>query len=258
MTKGTLYNYREPIEVAEGVYWVGFYDERASFPSNPYLMIDGEEVVVFDPASITEHQEVTLKIMNTVDPAKISYIVVHHPDPDICSALPSLQGAIKNNKLKVATFCRNRLFLHYYGVVVDYYDVDRHDYKLTLKSGRTLRFILTPHCHYPTAIMTYDEKQKILFSSDIFGTISFDWSLFAKEGYEEQMRLFHTGYMASNRHMRAVMEKVEELDIDIILPQHGSIIKGEMIPRCIEFLKNLDCGIDSAFRDEELYRWIPE
>jgi len=54
------------------------------------------------------------------------------------------------------------------------------------------------------------------------------------------------------------MEKFTQLDIEMILPQHGSILKGEMITRCIEYLKNLNCGIDASLSEKELYGWIPK
>ncbi len=257
MANEQFYNYYETIEVAEGVHWVGFFDVKTTLHCNPYLLIDKDEAVVFDPAGIPDYPTVASKIFSLIDPRLVNYIVMHHQDADLCASVKALAETITNKELKTVCHSRSRVFLHYYGIASKHYDVDKHDYKLTLKSGRTLRFILTPFCHFPAAIMTYDEKEKLLFSSDIFGAISSDWSLYAKEGYEEKMRLFHAGNMASNKHLRAVMEKVEELDIDKILPQHGSIIKGEMIPRCIEFLKNLDCGIDSKLTIEELYSWVP-
>ena len=84
----------------------------------------------------------------------------------------------------------------------------------------------------------------MLFTSDIFAAISDDWSLFARDGYEAQMDMFHMSYMPSKRHLNYVMDQFEKLDIKMILPQHGSVIQGKMIPRCINRLRQLECGID--------------
>ena len=258
MKEQLKYDYLEPIEVAEGVYWIGFYDEKATFHCNPYLLVDGDEAVVFDPGSITDYPKVASKICSVVDPEQISYIVLHHQDPDLCSAVPLLEDIIPNKQLKIVTHSRASVLIRYYGLKSEFYNIDRNGYSLTLKSGRQLRFMVTPFCHFPAAIVTYDEKQKLLFSADIFGAISTDWSIFAKEGYEKQMEAFHVGYMASHKHLSSVMEKFAQLDIEMILPQHGSILKGEMITRCIEYLKNLNCGIDSSLSEKELYGWIPK
>ncbi|GBE04627.1 nitric oxide reductase [bacterium BMS3Abin10] len=252
------YDYLEPIEVAKGVYWIGYYDEKASFHSNPYLLIDGDEAVVFDPAGVMEYPKVASKIFSLVDPAQISYIILHHQDPDLCSGVPLLEDVITNKQLKIVTHSRAAVLINYYGVKSEIYAVDRHQYELALKSGRILKFMKTPFCHFPSAIVTYDPKEKLLFSSDIFAALSVDWGLFAGKGYERQMETFHVGYMASRKHLNIIMDKIAKMDLAMILPQHGSIIKGEMISRCIEFLKGLHCGIDSLLSEEELYGWIPK
>ena len=44
------------VEVNEGIYWVGFSDPKAGFSNNPYLLIEGDSVILFDPGSrLPEH-----------------------------------------------------------------------------------------------------------------------------------------------------------------------------------------------------------
>jgi flavorubredoxin len=251
-------DYTEPIEISDGIYWLGFYDENAAFHSNPYLIKDGDEVVIIDPAGITEYPQVASKIFSIIKPSQVSHIILHHQDPDLCAAVPMLENAIGNKDLKLVTHSRASVLIHYYGVKSEFYLVDNNDYSLTLKSGRRLKFMTTPFMHFPAAIVTYDETSKILFSSDIFGAISKDWNLYASEGYQEKMATFHKGYMPSNKFLNAFVEKIEPLDIEMILPQHGSVIKGDMVPKCMDFLKTLKVGLDLASTDEELYGWIPK
>lgn len=240
------YDYLEPVEVAPGVYWIGFYDEKAAFHCNPYLLIDGDEAIIFDPGSVFEYPKVASKIFSLVSPKQISAIVLHHQDPDLCASVPLLEDVINNDKLKIVTHSRAALLIRYYGLKSEFYCVDKQGWVLSLKSGRALNFLITPFCHFPAAIVTYDEKGKLLFSSDIFGAVSRDWHLFAQAGYQSQMESFHIGYMASSRHLKAVMEKLSWLDVQMILPQHGSIIKGkDWVSYYIDFLKQLSCGIDA-------------
>lgn len=125
--------------------------------------------------------------------------------------------------------------------------MDENDWKLTLKSGRTLQFISTPYLHFPGAFMTYDEKSKVLFSSDIFGALSYDWDLYANEYYIEAMKAFHESYMPSREILKHSMDKLDDLDIELIAPQHGSIIKKNQVREYIETLKNLECGANLYF-----------
>lgn len=257
MDKNHSYNDAEAVEVARGIYWVGSHDPKELFHCNPYLLIDGEEAVIFDPGGITDYPEVARKIFSIVKPVQIRYVVLHHQDPDICASVPLLEEVIDHGQMKILTHSRASVLIGYHGIKSEFYLVDKNRYSLTLKSGRFLRFLTIPFCHFPAAIATYDEREKVLFSSDLFGAISPGWSLFAGEGYEEQMRIFHVGYMASARHLSRVMERMATLDLEMILPQHGSIISKEMIPKCIDFLKKLPCGIDAQVTEEELYGWIP-
>jgi len=252
------YDYSEPIEVAPGIFWVGFYDEQAAFHCNPYIIKDGDETILIDPGNLTDYSKVASKIFSATNPSQIAHMILHHQDPDLCASVPLMEELIHNDKLEIITHSRASLLIRYYGTKSKFVNVDQHGYTHTLKSGRVLRFMVTPFCHFPAAIVTYDEKEKLLFSSDLFAAVSKDWHLFAQEGYEKQMESFHVGYIASSLHLNRVLEKIEKMDINMILPQHGSIIKGEMIPRCINYLKQLKCGIDSPLSEEELYGWIPK
>jgi flavorubredoxin len=115
---------------------------------------------------------------------------------------------------------------------------------LVLKSGRVLEFIHTPYLHSPGAIVTYDTKSRSLFTSDLFGGMSNNWSLFAEDGYLDAIDAFHQVYMPSNQVLRSGLERLEKLDIQRILPQHGSVIENERISEAFAHLKELKCGVD--------------
>jgi flavorubredoxin len=99
-----------------------------------------------------------------------------------------------------------------------------------------------PYLHAPNSFVTYDTKHKILFSSDLFGATSTEWDIFAKQNYAEGMKSFHVLYMPSHEILKYGMEQIEKLDIEMIAPQHGSVIKRSMVKELIECLQNLECG----------------
>lgn len=240
------------VEIAKGVYWIGFYDEKAGFHCNPYLIVDGDEAILFDPGSVQDFPGVLSKVCKIVDLDQISHIVVTHQDPDLCGAIPKFEELIYGvgGECKIVTSTRASLLISYYGVRSKFYCVDQEGWSLKLRSGRELKFISTPFLHFPGAFVTYDSKTKILFSGDIFGAFSFTWELYANEHYIEAMNAFSENYLPSNEIVRHAMRKIEKYDISMIAPQHGSIINKD-IQKHIDALKELECGIDFE-NDEEL------
>lgn len=239
-------SYDSYVAVTRDIFWIGFYDEEAHLHCNPYLIIDGDECVLVDPGSIPHFPIVARKVIDLVNPNRIAAIVLSHQDPDVCGNMAVIEDIIGRDDLKVIAHSSSLRLIRHYGLASRFYAVDENDYRLELSSGRLLRFLFTPFLHSPGAIVTYDEKTRSLFSADIFGAVSRDWSLFAEEGADfiAPMATFHQKYMPSNRILRHCMEQFDLLDIDRILPQHGSILEGRQISEAIEFLKELPCGID--------------
>jgi len=240
----TEYNYDDPIAITEDIYWIGFYDDAANMHCNPYLLIDGDEAVLFDPGSVPEFPIIMRKIIDLISPDKISLIVAAHQDPDVCANLPIVEDLIGRKDLKVAAHSNTVRLIHHLGLNSEFYAVDENDYRYTLKSGRVLTFHPTLYLHAPGAITTYDTKTKSLFSSDLFGAIDEHWSLFDSDRFPHDMDSFHQNYMPSNDVMRFGLKNIESLDIARILPQHGSVIDGDNVSIAINHLKNLRCGID--------------
>lgn len=238
-------DYENPIPVLRDVYWVGFYDAEADLHCNPYILIDEEEVILFDPGSIPHFSVVMRKVIDVVNPEEITHIVLSHQDPDVCGNVAVVEDLIDRSDLQLINHSSQTRLIHHYGVRSDFYEVDKQDYKLTLKSGRVLEFLHTPYLHSPFGIVTYDHHSKTLFSSDIFGGLSDHWSLFAtSDAIFESMSRWHRLVMPSRRILQDFIKKLERLDIERILPQHGSILEGEFVGRAFEHLSNLDCGID--------------
>jgi len=243
-------DFEDAIKVADDIYWVGFSDEKAHLHCNPYLLIDGEgkgaEAVLLDPGSLTDFPKVMRKVLELVNPAKISLLVAQHQDPDVCSNIPVVEDIIDRADLRVAAHTNSIRLIRHYGIQSAFYAVEEHDYAITLNSGRVLEFMFTPYCHSPGAIVTYDTKTKSLFTSDMFGAVSGDWSLFVNdESCFARMDSFHQLYMPSNQVLRHSLERMQSRwEIARILPQHGSVIEGDLVARAFEYLKELPCGID--------------
>lgn len=233
-------DYSRAIEIDDGIYWLGWNEENSAFRSNPYLIDDGEEVVLLEPGSVPHFNIFYKKLESVVEPERINYIFVSHQDPDLCTGIPLLEKKL-NKTFTILTHTRTTFLLPFYGIKSDYYAVDMNNWRLVLKSGRELRFIFMPYCHFPGMTVMYDTKSRILFSGDLFGGLSYNWSLYADEWYIEAMKAFHEHYMPSKEILKHNMSKLDKLDIKMIAPQHGSIINRD-VSKYIEALKELNCG----------------
>ncbi len=231
------------VEINDGLYWVGFSDEKAGFSNNPYLLIEGESVVLFDPGSrLPEHFAIVKKKIESVIPIeKINMIVVHHQDPDLCASIPLFEEIIGVDNFELIATMRSSLFMPYYGVRTEVTTIEDGDI-LELDNGREIMFITSPYLHFAGAHVTYDMKTKTLLSSDIFAAFSVDWSLYANENYTEAMRIFHEPYIAHRSAIESFANKIKDIELKMIAPQHGSVILEKDIPRCLEALLSFEVG----------------
>jgi flavorubredoxin len=263
---------KEPFQIADGVFWVGYSDEYRGLHCNPYLIIEGDEAVLIDPGNRDDFSTVMLKILRTgIEPSKIQRVIYSHYDPDLCGSLPQFEAIINSDSLKIISHEENNLFINYYSSKtekLDYRDLGGH---FDFATGRRLEFYATPFCHQPGSFVTYDKKTKTLFTSDLFASFDNQWTLFLEldeacrkcqdlnichrnlsncplRGHVE----FHQKIMTSNRAMEYTLKTIEKLDIDIIAPQHGSVITAkEDIKAIIRLLATIeDVGIDYVLSEE--------
>ena len=234
------------IEIKHNVWWLGWPDRDAGFSNNPYLIVEGEDVIIFDPGSRLDiHWNLVKKKIESVVPFnKITTVIVHHQDPDLCAAIPLIEAELGINNFEIITTDRTGIFIPYYDVKTEVTTIsDGEIISFGEDKSRKLMFVTSPYLHFPGAVVTYDVKEKILFSSDIFGGFSTDWSLYANKYYFEAMSAFSQPYFPSKKHVHNFLDKIDQLDIDLIAPQHGSLIKRDLIPKAKEVLRNLEVGV---------------
>ena len=236
-------NYKESILIAPNIYWVGMYLEKDPFQCHPYFIKNGDESILIDPGSMLEFDETIRKVSSICDLSCIKYIVLHHQDPDLCAAVPEIEKLVKRDDMLVVTHSRMSVLIKHYLIKSSYYEIDKHNNQLITSNGFRLDFHTTPYCHSPGAFVTYEPKSKTLFSGDIFGGMEESWDFYADETYFDKAKQFHQEYMPSKDIFNYTLKKIQNLDIDLIAPQHGSIIEKKYIHNLIEDMKNLDCGL---------------
>jgi len=144
---------------------------------------------------------------------------------------------------------RAQVLLPHYGRTGDaYHDIEESP-NYALSSGRELKFIEAPFLHFPGAFVTYDSHARILFSGDIWAALGTEWKLVVTdfESHIIQMNLFHLDYIPCNAAARGFVKKLADIAIDVILPQHGSVIGPDHVRQALTYLKNVQCGLDIIY-----------
>ncbi len=244
-------DFTQPIEISTHNYWVGMYLENDPFQCHPYFIENGDESVLIDPGSMLEFEAVVRNVKSISALSKIKYIILHHQDPDLAAAVPEIEKLINRDDLLIITHSRMVPLVKHYLITSDYYEIDKHEHKLDA-GALHLDFLTTPYCHSPGAFVTYEPSTKTLFSGDIFGGIEDSWEFYAGADYFEKAKQFHAEYMPSKDIFNYALSKIEKLDINLIAPQHGSIIERKYIPELIKDMKNLECGlyIEEGYQEE--------
>ncbi len=107
--KTNAQNYESSVEIADGIYWVGFYDAQSGLHCNPYLILDHDEAVVIDGGSRPDFATVMMKIMQTgIAPKQIQALVYQHYDPDLCGSIPNFEDIIRRKDLKIISAANSR------------------------------------------------------------------------------------------------------------------------------------------------------
>lgn len=238
-----------PIKLFErgdhSIWWVGI-NENTAFRSNVYLIKDGDEAVLVDPGHRAYFETVKDAVSKIIDPKNVKALVLCHQDPDVCAAM--VDWLDFNPSLKIVSTPRTHVLLPYYGKS-DYdrfYAADDTEFSF---GGCTLKFIECPFMHFPGAFATYDPLSGFLLSGDVWAAIDSDWKLVTDdfEGHISGLDIFHKDYIASNIACKGFVEKLQNVSIEAILPQHGSIISKGDVPSAIEYLENLNCGLDILY-----------
>ncbi|MBF0308500.1 MAG: diguanylate cyclase [Magnetococcales bacterium] len=232
-----------PVEIAPRVWWVGSLMPGDPFQCHVYLIEEGDQSVLIDPGSVLLFAEVQRKIERILPFDNIRYFICQHQDPDITGVLPHVDRLVSRTDAVVVSHWRINALLKHYALRLPLMCIEANGWELRL-GDRLLRFVFTPYLHSPGAFCTFDTATGTLFSSDLFGGFTEKAQLYAAdEGVLEGIRSFHEHYMPSREILLQGLLKLEKLPLRLIAPQHGSLLRSEMIPFIFSRLKELDCGI---------------
>lgn len=251
------YDVAAPVEIAPGTFWVGKRDPRSIFHSNSYLRVfENTEHsprtqfnVLIDPGSHVDFSVVaakTAKVLGGLD--RLSLIHINHQDPDVGSSAPMLLSRYAPRAHVFASEDTWRLICHF-GLPRDrFVSAERYRGVLPLPTGHELHLVPTPFCHFRGALALYDPQTRVLFSGDLFGGLTAEGELELDARGEEWpgIRAFHQLYMPTRQALKRAVDTIRALTpaVECIAPQHGRILRGDVMHEYLERMANLPVGMD--------------
>ena len=188
---------------------------------NSYAIMD-EKIAIMDTVDRNFTQQWMENIRNTLEGRKPDYLVVQHMEPDhsanVAHFLQEYPEAVVVSSAKAFAMMKNFFGQEYaeHRIVVGEGD--------TLCLGKhTLTFVTAPMVHWPEVIVTYDSYDKVLFSADGFGKFG---ALDVEEDWDCEARRYYIGIVGKyGLQVQALLKKAAGLDIAIICPLHGPVLK---------------------------------
>ena len=221
-------------EICKDVYWVGVKDwSRRLFDSliplpqgttyNAYLIKGKEKTALIDTVNpgFEGEFEGKLNIISSLE--ELDYVVMNHAEPDHAGAIPYILN--RNKKALIVTTEKGaRIASVQYRAPTERIKTVKDGITIDLGS-KTLQFIEAPWLHWPETMFTYLKEDKILFPCDFLGehTAFGFWDDEVEELIPFAQRYFGEIMMPFRLMGKRAIEKIRELEMEIIAPSHGPI-----------------------------------
>lgn len=197
------------------------YEVPNGMSYNSYFIKDDKNVVL-DTIDKKVTNSWLEKLEKALQGETVDYLVVSHLEPDHAYNIGLLAKKYPNMKLIGNSMT--------FKMLPNFFDIDLTDRKVEVKEGdvlnigkHTLQFFMAPMVHWPEVMVTYEQAERILFSADGFGKFG---TIDTQEEWDCEARRYYFGIVGKyGVQVQALLKKAAMLDIKMICPLHGPILK---------------------------------
>ena len=219
-------------ELKPNIYAVGavdwdrrLLDELIPLPDgtsyNSYLIQGSEKTALIDTVDPTM-TDVLLKNLEKLGTENIDYVIAHHAEQDHSGSLPKILDLYPSAKVVCTSKCKD-LLMDLLLIPEDKFITVADRETLSL-GDKTLEFIHAPWVHWPETMLTYLREDRVIFTCDFLGSHLATSDLFVTDEatvYEAAKRYYAEIMMPFRTTIRKNLEKLKDLEIEIIAPSHG-------------------------------------
>ena len=202
----------------------GQYEVPNGMAYNSYVIRD-EKIAVLDTVDGHFTEEWLGKLEAELSGGTPDYLVIHHMEPDHSAGILVFSEKYPEAKLVASAAAFN--------MMKNYFGTDFSDRRIVVKEGNelalgthTLTFIGAPMVHWPEVLMSYEEREGVLFSADAFGKFG---ALDCEEEWDCEARRYYIGIVGKfGTNVQAVLKKAASLSVRTICPLHGPVLSGDL------------------------------
>lgn len=202
----------------------GQYKVENGMSYNSYALLD-KKIAILDTVDAAFYQEWMDNIQNAAGGKSPDYLIVSHMEPDHSANIMNFMNVYKSTVIvgNAKTFT----------IMENFFGTDFADRRIVVSEGdslylgeHNLKFVFAPFVHWPEVMVTYDEKDKILFSADAFGKFG---ATDAEEEWDCEARRYYFGIVGKyGAQVQTLLKKVASLEINTVCPLHGPVLKDDL------------------------------
>ncbi len=223
------------MEISKDIRYIGVNDHRIDLfegqyavPNgmayNSYVILD-QKIAVMDTVDAHFTQEWLGKLEAVLNGRTPDYLIVQHMEPDHSANIENFMARYESAQIVSSAKA--------FGMMVQFYGTDFPERKIVVGEGdtltlgeHTLHFVAAPMVHWPEVLVTYDEKDRVLFSADAFGKFG---ALDVDEDWACEACRYYVGIVGKyGLQVQLLLRKAGKLDIGTICPLHGPVLQGNL------------------------------
>ena len=223
------------LEVTDSIRYVGVNDHQVDLFEGQYVVPNGmsynsyvildEKTAIMDTVDARATEEWLKNISEILGDREPDYLVISHLEPDHAANI----GRLAEMYPKMQLVGNAKTF----SMLPQFFEMDLTGRTVVVKEGdelslgsHTLKFFLAPMVHWPEVMVTYDEKDKVLFSADGFGTFG---AISENLPWIQEARRYYINIVGKyGPSVQMLLKKAAGLDIAMICPLHGPVLKDDL------------------------------
>ena len=220
------------MNITEDIKYIGVNDHTIDLFEGQYVVPNGmaynsyaildEKIAIMDSVDAGFTKEWLDNIERVLQGKTPDYLIVQHMEPDHSASIDDFMRAYPTTKLVASS----KAFV----MMKNFFGTDYPEQKMLVGEGdkislgsHELTFFTAPMVHWPEVIVTYDSKDKVLFSADGFGKFG---ALDVEEEWACEARRYYFGIVGKyGAPVQTLLKKAATLDIQLICPLHGPVLK---------------------------------